>query len=92
METTELGHCPKCGEAMKRGFAVRKAPLSWVEPQQLARFIFLDRDLHENGLRQYLPGKAEYDLSYVCTQCRIYLVDYSRALSRAEAEDLARTM
>ena len=92
MDSKELGTCPKCGDAMKRGFVPRKATLSWVAPKQLAQFMFVGYNLHGAGLRQILPGKAEYDLAYRCPTCRIYLVDYSRALSRDEAKDLAREM
>ena len=92
MEHELLGTCPRCGQAMERGFASRSLGLSWITPAQLRQFAFVDTDLHRRGLRQFLPGKAEYDLSYHCPACQLYLVDYSRALSRAEAEALAATM
>jgi hypothetical protein len=92
MDNNELGLCPKCGAMMRQGFVTRKSLLSWIDPEQFEHFIFPDRDLRGTGLRRLLPGKAEYELAYHCPTCQIYLVDYSRTFSRAEAEGLAHTM
>ena len=77
---------------MEQGFSVRNVGLSWVTPEKMRQFVSLDKDLNENGIKKYFPAKAQYDLSYHCPNCKIYIVDYSTALSSAQAKELAKSM
>jgi hypothetical protein len=74
------------------GFAARNLRLSWVSPEKWRQVIFVAKSLPERGPRQFVPGKAEYDLSYHCPARKLYVSDYSRSLSRAEAKAVAETM
>ena len=89
MATTAFAVCPRCGKAMDAGFAHKAAGLSFVAPEKLDHFIFIDEDLSQAGLHKFLPSKAEYFRSFLCRSCKLYVVDYSRSLSRPEAEQLA---
>jgi len=77
---------------MEKGFSVRNHGLSWITPEKMKQFAFIDEDLNGAGLKQYLPAKAAYDLSYHCPNCKIYIVDYSKSVSRAEAHALAEVV
>lgn len=92
MFNDKLSQCPICGQNIERGFSVRNQGLSWITAEKMKQFAFWDKDLNEAGLKQYLPSKAEYDLSYHCSNCKIYIVDYSKAVSRAEAKELAESL
>ena len=92
MPNPKIERCPLCQQNMEQGFSVRNAGLSWVTPEKMRQFISLDKDLNEAGLKKYLPAKAQYDLSYHCPNCKIYIVDYSTALSSAQAKELAKSM
>lgn len=89
MFNEKLSHCPSCGQKMEQGFSVRNTGLSWVAAEKMKQFAFMDKDLNETGFKKLLPAKAEYDLSYHCPDCKIYIVDYSKAVSRAQANELA---
>ena len=43
--------CPRCGEALRAGFAHRAIGLSFVAPEKLEQFVSLDEDLAQSGLR-----------------------------------------
>lgn len=58
----------------------------------IAPLHFQEYDLPQRGLRQVVLAEVEYDLSYHCRACKLCLVDHSRSLSRAEAQELAATM
>ncbi len=92
MVNEKLSQCPMCGQKMEQGFSARNHGLSWISAEKMKQFVFVDKDLNEAGFKQYLPAKAEYDLSYRCPNCKIYIVDYSRAVSTAEAKKLAESM
>ncbi len=81
--------CLVCGKAMDKGFSARTHGLSWIPTEKLEHFMFVDKDLNEAGLKEYFPSKAAFDLSYHCPNCMIYIVDYGRSFSRAEANELA---
>lgn len=92
MFNDKLSDCPVCGQNMERGFSNRTHGLSLITPEKMRKFAFLDKDLNEAGLKQFLPAKAEYDLSYHCPTCKLYIVDYSKSVSSAAAKELAETM
>lgn len=93
MFNAKLERCPGCGDEMQKGFSGRNAGLSWIEPEKFQHFAFGDKDLNERGLKKLLPvNKAAYDLSYHCPGCKLYIVDYSRSYSRAEANELAASL
>jgi len=92
MFNDKLAQCPVCGQGMEKGFSPRNMGLSWIAPEKLRQFIFLDEDLVNSGLKKLLPARAEYDLTYRCPQCQIYVVDYSRAVSAEEARGLAEAL
>ncbi len=77
---------------MEQGFSHKNTGLSWVAAQKLRKFAFSDEDLNEAGLKKYLPAVAAFNLSYLCPDCKIYIVDYSKSLPRAEANKLAATI
>lgn len=89
MFNDKLSKCPVCGGSMEKGFSVRTQGLSWVPAEKMKQFAFMDKDLNEAGLKKFFPAKAAYDLSYRCPNCKIYIVDYSKSYSRAEANELA---
>jgi hypothetical protein len=76
---------------MERGFSVRNHGLSWITSRKIKQFALLDKDLNEAGMRQFLPAKAAFDLSYHCPDCKIYIVDYAQSLSKEEANALAQS-
>ena len=86
MAATGFDVCPRCGKTMEAGFAHKTAGLSFVAPDKLDHFIFIDEDLAQAGWRKFLPSKAEYFRSFLCRSCKLYVVDYSRSFSRQEAE------
>lgn len=88
----KLGRCPVCNQDMERGFSPRNMGLSWIALEKLRQFIFQDEDLVGSGLKKVLPARAEYDLTYRCPQCQVYVVDYSRAVSSEEARALAEAL
>lgn len=87
--STSLEICPHCKALMEQGFCHRATGLSFVAPSKLAKFVSIDEDLAEAGLRKLLPSKAEYYRSYLCRPCSLYIVDYGTSLSSAEAKELA---
>ncbi len=92
MFNDKLSNCPVCGQRMERGFSHRNVGLSLITPEKMRKFAFRDEDLNKAGLKQLLPAKAEYNLSYHCPNCRIYIVDYSKAVSTEHAKALAESM
>ncbi len=92
MLNDRLPPCPECGTRMEQGFSHRNTSLSWVAAQKLKKFAFSDEDLNEAGLKKYLPSIVALNLSYLCPDCKIYMVDYSKSLSRAEANKLAASI
>jgi hypothetical protein len=92
MFNDKLSNCPICGEGMEKGFSFRNIGLSWIPTEKIKQFAFGDNDLNEAGLKKFLPWKAEYNLSYHCPNCKIYIVDYNRSFSKAEANELAESI
>ncbi len=92
MTMTELTICPRCGQTLAAGFAAKAAGLSFVAPDKLKQFAFLDEDLSGAGLAKLLPSKATYFRSYLCRECELYVIDYSTALGRQEAKRVAETL
>ena len=84
--------CPCCGGPLEKGFAVKAAGLSFVRPEKFRKFAFIDEDLQGAGLTRMLPSQARYCPSYLCRECRIYVVDYGTSLSRRSANEAARAM
>lgn len=80
--------CPRCNDTLQDGFAHKSAGLSFVAPESFERFVSLDEDLAAAGLQKLLPSQAEYFGSYVCRSCELYLIDFSRTYTRAEAKEL----
>jgi hypothetical protein len=85
-------NCPRCHEKFEPGFAHRAAGLSFVEPEKLEHFVFMDEDLSDAGLSRFLPAPAAFFRSYLCRSCELYLIDYSETLTRADAEEAAKSM
>lgn len=85
-------NCPRCNGPLEAGFAHRAAGLSFVEPEKLEHFVFMDEDLSDGGLSRFLPAPAAFFRSYLCRSCELYLIDYSETLTRAEAEAAAKSM
>jgi hypothetical protein len=84
--------CPGCGAALAAGFAARANGLSFVSADKFEQFAFIDEDLSDSGLlRKLLPSKAEYYRSFVCRSCKLYLIDFSAVLDRAQAECVAES-
>ena len=92
MSEKALQTCPRCGAAVKAGFAGKAIGLSFVAPEQFERFAFLDEDLAKSGLRKLLPSRAEYFRSYLCRTCELYLIDFGTTLDRGQAEQVARSL
>jgi hypothetical protein len=65
MSENTLQNSPRCSTALEAGFAAKAMGLSFVAPEKLERFAFLDEDLAKSGLRKLLPSKAEYLRSYL---------------------------
>lgn len=41
--------------------------------------------------KKYPPANAEYDPSYRCPACQIYIVDYSQTIPKVKAKELAQS-
>jgi hypothetical protein len=74
---------------MRQGFCLRSSPLSFVGVEKIKALIFRDEDLHQAGLKMILPHKSQYSLSYLCSSCRLYIVDYGMTVSSSDAKALA---
>jgi hypothetical protein len=92
MSETTSHTCPRCGNALEAGFAHKAAGLSFVVPDKLQHFVFVDEDISKAGLSKYLPWAARYFRSYLCRSCELYIVDYSATLNRAQANQAAQSM
>jgi hypothetical protein len=92
MSGTTFQNCPRCRDSLEAGFAAKAPGLSFVAPDKLQHFIFVDEDLANSGLRKLLPSPAEYFRSYLCRSCQRYIIDYSVSLDRAQANHAAETM
>jgi hypothetical protein len=89
MSETTFQNCPRCGKNLEAGFAGATTPgLSFVAPDKLRHFAFVDEDLSKAGIRKFLPWAARYFRSYLCRSCELYLIDYSVSLNRAEAKQV----
>ncbi len=77
---------------MDPGFASRNTGLSHIAPEKFERFAFLDEDVAEAGLREFIPWKGECFRSYLCRACELYLIDYGTSLSRAQADGIAKSL
>ncbi len=84
--------CPRCGKAIEAGFAGKAPGLSFVAPDKLQHFIFLDEDVAKSGLSKLLPSAAAFFRSYLCRSCELYIIDYSTTLDRAQAKQAAQSM
>lgn len=92
MRENALETCPRCGSALQAGFAAKALGLSFVAPEKLEHFAFLDEDLAKSGVRKLLPSKAEYFRSYLCRSCELYLIDFGTTLDRGQAEQFAQSL
>jgi hypothetical protein len=92
MHTVEISTCPRCGNQLDAGFAVRWAGLSFVTPAKFRKHMFVDEDLSRAGLRKLLPWNAAYYESYLCRTCKLYLVDYGETYSRRQAREIAASL
>ena len=92
MNPPPLATCPRCGQPLAAGFAAKAAGMSFVAPDKLRQYAFLDEDLSGAGLTKLLPSKATYFRSYLCRGCELYLIDYSTALGRQDAERVAESL
>ncbi len=90
MTESNFHSCPRCGEALQAGFAHKAPGLSFVAPDKLQHFVFLDEDVAKSGLSKLLPSPAKFLRSYLCRSCELYMIDYSTTLSRAEATQAAQ--
>ena len=91
-ENNPLETCPRCQTKTEQGFCHRAIGLSFVAPAKLDKFVSIDEDLAQSGLRKLLPSKAEYYRSYLCRTCSLYLIDYGTSLNSAEAKELATSI
>jgi hypothetical protein len=88
---TTFQNCLRCGKNLEAGFATATAlGLSFVAPDKLRHFAFLDEDLSKAGIRKFLPWAARYFRSYLCRSCKLYVIDYSVRLNRAQAQQVAK--
>ena len=92
MADTTFQMCPRCGKALEAGFAHRAPGLSFVAPEKLQHFIFLDEDVAKSGLGKLLPSAAEFFRSYLCRSCELYVIDFSTTLDRTQAKQAAQSM
>jgi hypothetical protein len=92
MTTPELTTCPRCDQPLATGFAAKGTSLSFVAPDKLKQFAFVDEDLARAGWSKLLPTKARYFRSYLCRGCELYLVDYGTTLGRQEAERVVESL
>ncbi len=91
--TDKISKCPCCGGPLERGFAVKTAGLSFVQPSKFKKFAFVDDDLQRVGfLAKFLPSRAQYSPSSLCRSCQVYIVDYGTVLSRRQADQVARSL
>lgn len=85
--------CPKCGETMEQGLSSgRSIGLSYITPEKLHNFAFVDEDLVRAGWRKLLPSKALYCRAYLCRKCQMLSVDYSQFYTRAQANDFVKSL
>ena len=89
MDKNCFENCPRCGSALEPGFAGKAIGLSFIAPEKLKRFSFIDEDLASSGLAKILPSKWAAFPSYVCRSCKLYLIDYSKTIGRTEAKQMA---
>lgn len=82
----KLAKCPNCEGEMEPGYSLRNAPLSWVSTEQIQKFIHLDEDLNQAGLKMIVPAVASYNVAYHYPACRVLIVDYSTPVSSQEAK------
>jgi hypothetical protein len=92
MSGTTFQNCPRCRESLEAGFAAKAPGLSFVAPDKLEHFVFVDEDVAKAGFRKFLPSPAAYFRSYLCRSCELYIIDYSVSLDRAQANRAAETM
>lgn len=88
----KLSNCPKCGERMERGFSPKNSGLGWIPAKQMKGFMVSGEHLVNVGLRRLLISRAEYALSYHCSNCQLYTIDYGTSCSRQEANQLASSI
>jgi hypothetical protein len=90
LSETCFQNCPRCGGNLEAGFAHKAAVgLSFVSPEKLRNFIFVDEDLAKAGFQKYLPSIAAYFRCHLCRSCQLYLIDYSVSLNGAQAKQYA---
>lgn len=92
MSESTLHNCPRCGESLEVGFAAKAPGLSFVAPDKLEQFLFVDEDLAKSGARKILPSRAAYFRSYLCRSCKLYMIDYGVTLNRAQAKLAAESL
>jgi Domain of unknown function (DUF6487) len=92
MSESTFQTCPRCGKMAEAGFAAVGAALSFAGPDKFRNFAFADEDVSKAGIRKFLPWAARYFRSYLCRSCKLYIVDYSVRLTRAQANHAAEMM
>ena len=81
-------HCPRCNNVLEDGFAGKACGLSFVSHDKFQNFAFVDEDISNAGWKKFLPSVAEFFDSYLCRSCELYLVDFSKTLSRSQVEQV----
>ena len=88
MSEPTVSHCPRCDNVLEDGFAGKAIGLSFVSHDKFQKFVFVDEDISNAGWKKYLPSGAEFFDSYLCRSCELYLVDFSKTLSRSQVEQV----
>lgn len=85
--------CPRCGGKLEHGLSSKSAGLSFVPPERLRRFLFVDEDL--NGRRwlvRLFASRARFCPSHLCRACSLYVVEFGTVLTRPEANRFAASL
>lgn len=88
MSQPTFSHCPRCDNVLEDGFAGHAVGLSFISHDKFQKFSFVDEDISNAGWKKFLPSAAEFFDSYLCRSCDLYLVDFSKTLSRPEVEQV----
>lgn len=90
MKSVSELNCPRCGRMMTKAFANASANIPYEKPESILKFIHASGSVqHLPYWKGILPHAAEFFLSYLCEDCRIYMIDFSSTLSSSEAKKLA---
>ena len=88
MSQPTFSHCPRCDNVLEDGFAGHAVGLSFISHDKFQNFAFVDEDISNAGWKKFLPSVAEFFDSYLCRSCELYLVDFSKTLSRSQVEQV----